>query len=130
MRRTISTVVAGVVATGLIAVLAQTSGGGMAGIQPIFDKECVKCHGPKEKKAKLDLSAGESYKALVNAPSKEVPTMVRVKPGDPDQSYLWLKLEHRSSEGVGMPKGFFSSKKLSRNELDAIKAWIASGANP
>lgn len=130
MRRTISAVVAGVVSAGLIAALAQTPGGGMAGIQPIFDRECVRCHGPKEKKAKLDLSAGESYKALVNAPSREVPAMVRVKPGDPDQSYLWLKLEHRASEGVGMPKGFFFAKRLSQGELDTIKAWIASGANP
>jgi hypothetical protein len=100
------------------------------GVQPIFDRECVQCHGPKEKKAKLDLSAQESYKALVNVPSREAPATFRVKPGDPEQSYLWLKLEHRTEEGSGMPKGFFSARRLAQKDLDVVKAWIAAGAQP
>ena len=131
MRRTAWFVLACVVVVGVVSSLAQTQGGGgITSIQPIFDRECVKCHGPQAQKAKLDLSPEKAYTSLVNVPSRQVSTMVRVKPGDPDQSYLWLKLEHRSLEGDGMPKGLFSSKKLSRADLDAIKAWIAAGANP
>jgi mono/diheme cytochrome c family protein len=117
----------------LIAVgdLAQgVAPGFVEGVQPIFDRECVECHGPKERKAKLDLSARESYGALVNVPSREAPAIVRVKPGDPEQSYLWLKLEHRTEEGSGMPKGFFSAKRLAQKDLDVVKAWIAAGAQP
>lgn len=116
---------------GVAGAFAQTGGSTYSTtVQPIFDRECVKCHGPKEKKAKLDLSPGESYKALVNVPSKEVSGTLRVKPGEPDQSYLWLKLEHRASEGEGMPRGLFFSKNLSQKDMEAIKAWIAAGAAP
>ena len=130
MRRKASILWAGVV---LAAVGALAQGGApsyVEGVQPIFDRECVKCHGPKDKKAKLDLSAPESYKALVNVPSREVPATLLVKPGDPEQSYLWLKLDHRSEEGSGMPKGFFSARKLSERDLDTVRSWIAAGAQP
>jgi hypothetical protein len=53
-----------------------------------------------------------------------------VKPGDPEQSYLWLKLEHRTEEGSGMPKGFFSAKRLNPKDLETVRAWIAAGAQP
>jgi hypothetical protein len=130
MNRTAWIVLAGVVTTGVMSVLAQAPGGGLSSIQPILDRECIKCHGTKEKKAKLDLSEGESFKSLVNVPSKEDPTLMRVKPGDPEQSYLMLKLEHKTSEGSGMPKGFFGARSLSQKDLDAVRAWIAGGANP
>ena len=119
--------------TVLIAAGALAQGvapGYVEGVQPIFDRECVKCHGPKEKKGKLDLSAPDSYKALVNVPSREAPATLRVKPGDPEQSYLWLKLEHRTEEGSGMPKGYFSAKRLTQKDLDTVRAWIAAGAQP
>lgn len=113
------------------AALAQESGSSFStDVQPIFDRECTKCHGTKEKKSKLDLSAAESYNALVNVPSRQAPATSRVKPGDPEQSYLWLKLDHRAPEGSGMPKGFFFSKRLPQKDLDTIKAWIAAGAKP
>jgi len=121
---------AGIVLIAAGALAQGVTPGYVQGVQPIFDRECVKCHGPKEKKAKLDLSAPESYKALVNVPSREVPTTLRVKPGDPEQSYLWLKLDHRTEEGSGMPKGFFSAKRLAPKDLDVVKAWIAAGALP
>ena len=116
---------------GVAGAFAQSSGSTFStAVQPIFDRECVKCHGTKDQKATLDLSPGKSYKALVNVPSKEVPGTVRVKPGEPDQSYLWLKLEHSASKGDGMPRGLFFSKKLSQNDMEAIKAWITAGALP
>ena len=118
-------------AAGLATALAQDPAVGLGTtVQPIFDRECVKCHGTKEKKSKLDLSAGEAYKSLVGVPSREVPETLRVKPGDPEQSYLWLKLNHSASEGSGMPKGIFFSKNLSDQDLATIRAWIVSGARP
>ena len=99
-------------------------------VQPIFNKGCVDCHGVKKAKAKLDLSEGAALKNLVNVPSEQVPGTLRVKPGDPEESYLWLKLDHRAKEGAGMPKGLFGASKLPQEELDLVRAWIEGGANP
>jgi len=99
-------------------------------VQPILDRECTKCHDAKEHKGRLDLSAGAAYRSLVGVPSEEVAAIPRVKPGDPDGSYLWLKLQHRAEKGSGMPKGLFFAKQLSPQELDLIKAWIEAGAQP
>ena len=118
-------------APSVAASLAQTSGSSFSSaVQPIFDRNCTKCHGMKDQKAKLNLSYGNAYAALVNVPSTEVPGILRVKPGDPEASYLWLKLEHRAPKGSGMPKGFFFAGHLNRQDMDAIKAWIAEGAQP
>lgn len=97
-------------------------------IQPILDRDCVECHGTKRAKARLDLSAGRARSNLVGIPSSERPEILRVSPGDPEKSYLWLKLDHSATEGSGMPKGLFFSKKLSQDDLDLIRLWIEAGA--
>jgi hypothetical protein len=97
-------------------------------VQPVVNKECLDCHSAEKHKGKLDLSEANAYKNLVNAPSDELPAMMRVKPGDPDNSYLWLKLEHKTKEGSGMPKGLFGAKSLPQDQKDVIRNWIAQGA--
>jgi len=97
-------------------------------VKPVLQKECISCHGMKRKKADLDLSGDSALKNLLDVPSSQVPGMVRVKPGDPEQSYFWLKLDHRAQKGGGMPKVFFFSKRLHQDQLDLIKAWITGGA--
>jgi len=97
-------------------------------VQPIFDRACTDCHNARKTKAKLNLSAATAGQALVNAPSDQVPQMVRVKPGDPEASYLWLKVQHRAEKGKGMPRGLFGSKHLPAADLEIIKRWIEAGA--
>ncbi len=97
-------------------------------VQPIFDRNCAKCHGAEEARAKLNLSAATAFKALVGTPSQQVPTLARVKPGDPGSSYLWQKVQHTAAKGKGMPKTMFGSKKLSDPDLDLIRKWIEAGA--
>ncbi len=99
-------------------------------VQPIFDGNCIKCHGPKEQRAHLDLSAGKSFAMIVGVPSVQVDTLVRVKPGDPENSYLMQKIRHTAAQGRGMPRGFFGSSWLSDREIETIRAWIANGAKP
>ena len=44
-------------------------------VQPVLDKHCVSCHGPKSDKpeaAKLDLTAAKSYENLLNYGSKDL----------------------------------------------------------
>lgn len=97
-------------------------------VAPILRRECAKCHGEKEQKARLDLTGPRAYESLVNAPSTEEKEILRVKPGDPEASYLWLKLEHRTAKGSGMPKGWFFASRLNEKDMAVIKSWILEGA--
>jgi hypothetical protein len=112
-----------------IALVAQSPAPSFSrDVAPILQRECAKCHGEKEQKAKLDLAGPEAYKSLVNVPSREEQEILRVKPGDPEGSYLWLKLEHRTAKGSGMPKGLFFASHLNEKDMTVIRQWILEGA--
>lgn len=119
------------VAFAAVGLLAQSPGVSFSrDVQPILDRDCAKCHDAKEHKGRLDLGPEVAYKNLVDVPSAEVGAIPRVKPGDPEGSYLWLKLEHKTAKGSGMPKGLFWSRHLSEQDMGIIKAWIEGGARP
>ncbi len=101
-----------------------------ADIEPIFAKRCGDCHSAKEAKAHLILDPGRGYEDLVGKAAFQVPGMKLVKPGDPESSYLWKKLDHTAREGKGMPRTLFGSKKLPSDEMELIRNWIATGARP
>lgn len=80
------------------------------------------CHGDREYP---NLSAGQAYDNIVNGPSSN-PDQPQINPGDPDNSYLYLKLVN--GEGIfgdRMPK---SSPPLSDNLIAAVRDWIERGA--
>ena len=83
----------------------------------IFTPICAGCHGGANPAENLDLDATHSYNDLINVPSTEDPSIVRVKPGDPSQSYLVL---HIQKEGDG----------ASATDLSFIEQWITDGAPP
>jgi len=83
----------------------------------IFTPLCASCHGGANPAENLDLDATHSYNDLINVPSTEEPSIVRVKPGDPSQSYLVL---HIQKEGDG----------ASATDLSFIEQWITDGAPP
>ena len=62
---------------------------------------------------------------LVNVASVEVPGLRRVRPGDPDLSYLVQKIEGRAAVGGRMP---LNSPPLPQATIDVIKQWIREGA--
>jgi mono/diheme cytochrome c family protein len=113
-----------------LAAQAETPVSYAKDIEPIFVKECGKCHGGDNPKKGLDLSDGKGYAQLVGVDSVEEPKMARVKAGDPAGSYLWLKLTHTASKGRGMPRTLFGAKKLPQSDLDLVQKWITQGANP
>jgi hypothetical protein len=81
------------------------------------------CHGSGA--GMLGLSAGNVFAPLVNVPSWEVPSLLRVKPYDPARSYLYLKLACEGGiEGGCMPLGGTVSPTL----LQAFHDWIEAGA--
>ena len=101
-----------------------------AHLEPLVIAHCLGCHDSEEPKARLVLDPGEGYGQLVGRRSIQVPEMTLVEPGDPDASYLWLKLQHRAPEGKGMPRTLTGTKKLRPAELELYRRWIEGGAKP
>lgn len=92
----------------------------------IFTPICTRCHSGAAAPEGLQLDAGHSYALLVGVPSAEVPGDERVKAGDPDSSYLILKLEGTSGiVGARMP---FGGPYLPQSTIDVIRQWITNGA--
>jgi hypothetical protein len=92
------------------------------------------CHGSAFGEGGLDLRRGRAYANLVEVPSNGAPGTLRVKPGDPRESLLWLKLakktlggEYLTVPGSGMPFGDVPA--LSRDEVEAVRLWIQAGAS-
>ena len=71
-----------------------------------------------------NLSDGKSYMSLVIVPSLEQPSLVRVKPGDSENSLLIRKL--RGLDSARMPP--LPRPALSKSTIDSIAAWIDRGA--
>jgi hypothetical protein len=95
-------------------------------IQEIFSRRsCTSssCHGTAQM-AGLDLRSGSSYGSLVDVRATSEP-ILRVSPGDPDGSYLVIKLEGRQSVGDRMPQ---TGAAFDSIDLTNIRNWIAQGA--
>ena len=92
----------------------------------IFTPICTQCHAGASAPLSLSLQVGFSYDQLVGVPSVEVPELLRVDPGQPDNSYLVMKVEGAPGiTGGRMPLGF---SPLSAEQIATIRAWIADGA--
>jgi hypothetical protein len=75
----------------------------------------------------MNLRSGNTYAAIVNVASSEQPSLLRVKPGDPANSYLIRKLEGAAGiDGVRMPAN--GPPYLDQATIDQIKSWITNGA--
>jgi len=97
----------------------------------VFTPKCSGCHNGSNPPGgalpgSQDLRAGKSFASLVNVASQEQPALMRVKPGDPANSYLIRKLEGAAGiSGSQMPLG---GPFLDQATIDKVKSWIASGA--
>jgi mono/diheme cytochrome c family protein len=101
-----------------------------AQVEKVFVKRCEGCHSAEKAKGKLVLEKGQGYANLVGPMSTKAPGLPRVKPGDPEGSFLWQKLEGTAREGKAMPQTPYGWKKLPDRELDLVRRWIATGAKP
>lgn len=97
-----------------------------ADIQEIFDRRgCSSstCHGSAQQ-AGMDLRTGAAYGSLVGV-TASTESIVRVIPGDPDGSYIVMRVEARQSVGSRMPLG---GDPLDAVDLANLRNWIARGA--
>jgi hypothetical protein len=97
----------------------------------IFTPICSVCHIGGGAPEGLRLDAADSFNLLVGVPSTEVPSLMRVKPGDPDNSYIIQKLEGHAAVGAQMPFGCPSTQPcLTTSTIAFIRQWITDGAQP
>ena len=101
-------------------------------IQPLLHPTCTafNCHGGSFPQQGLNLSPPGAYGELVNQLSTQRGTLFLVEPGDPENSYMYLKLlpcAFPNCIGSRMPR---DRPPLPMAQLELIRTWIATGANP
>ena len=90
---------------------------------------CTNCHNAARSAfaGGLNLTSGVAYDQLVNRPSTQRPQLMRVLPGDPDNSYLVRKMEGGPGiAGLRMP--FVGPPFLTSGQLTIVRRWIEVGA--
>jgi hypothetical protein len=109
------------------------SGGGGGTLTPtfssiqvnVFTPICATCHAGASAPHGLRLDGPNSYALLVGVASSEEPSIFRVKPNDPDSSYLVQKIQGNAASGERMPAGM---PALPQATIDTIRQWITNGA--
>ena len=93
----------------------------------VFEQVCEHCHSGANAPAGLRLDAANSYAMLVGVASTERSSILRVAPGDANNSYLIQKLEGTAGVGERMPAGL---PALPQSDINIIRQWITDGAQP
>lgn len=99
----------------------------------VIGPSCGGCHGGSGGLSGL-ASCNSAHANLVDVPSSELPTMDRVEPGNPGNSWLMHKLDGTQDWFTAMCSGGFCGQQMPLgNELpidvrDAIRFWIDAGA--
>jgi hypothetical protein len=93
----------------------------------VFTPTCAVsgCHTGAAAPEGLRLDEANSFGMLVGVASSQAPSILRVAPGDADDSYLIQKLEGTASVGAQMPEG---GPPLPQDRIDVIRQWITDGA--
>ena len=93
----------------------------------VFTPTCavVGCHHPVGQQSQMVLTAGTAYANVVNVPSVENPSLRRIAPGDPANSYLYRKITGAGITGDRMPQAL---PPLSDASIKLVRDWIRRGA--
>ena len=107
-------------------------------IQPIFNRSCAQsaaCHAGGAPVQDLNLQAGQSRSQTVGVKATETRGEIRVKPGNPDDSFLVKKIEYPAgTPGDQMPVGCEIDAPTQGavcprpDEILAIRQWITECA--
>jgi len=85
-------------------------------IAPIFESNCLHCHGEDEQESGLRL---DSRNSMLRGGDSGLATIV---PGQPERSYLMDVVNH-VDEDMAMPP---DEEKIPQEEIDLLKKWIAA----
>jgi hypothetical protein len=86
--------------------------------------KCTFCHYDGSPTGLSVIDVFDAETGLVGVAST-LSTKLRVKPGEPDESFLMEKIEGTPSAGAAMPMHY---PRLSAAELETLRTWIAEGA--
>jgi len=114
---------------------SSSSSGGTVAFETIQDQVftpiCSVCHQGAGAPEGMQLTAGLAYSMIVNVPSMEVPTLDRIAPGDPANSYLVQKIMGTAAVGNQMPDGCpVTQPCLDAATIAMIVQWVSEGAPP
>jgi hypothetical protein len=97
-------------------------------VQTVFTDNCAVsgCHVAGSAFAQEILDADSSYAKTVGVPASQVSSLLRIRPGDPDNSYLVMKVTGAQGIlGQQMPRGL---PPLAPSLQLRIINWVAAGA--
>jgi hypothetical protein len=110
-------------------------------VRPALERVCSGCHSESSPEANMSLgghiSSADVVKNLVNVKTFDGGQFYRVVPGQPDQSWVYLKAAALAADAgcIGstcntqpMPPGATADERLTSTELAALRQWILDGA--
>jgi mono/diheme cytochrome c family protein len=92
-------------------------------VRPILSDKCYKCHGPDAAERQAGFRLDDRASATGKAESGETP----IVPGKPEASELVTRITS-DDESVRMPPAD-APKKLTAEEIELLKRWVAQGAD-
>ena len=97
-------------------------------VQSIFTTNCIRCHAGPSAPQGMSLTAGQSFDQIVGVASTEQPDLLRIEPGNPDDSYLVRKI--RGTPGISGAQMPLGGPFLSEAQINTVVEWVSAGAPP
>jgi hypothetical protein len=98
-------------------------------IVPLLTSNCATCHLTGAEAGNMSLVPDKIISTLVNTKAVGAPSLTRVVPGKPDDSYLIMKIEgthiDKGGSGAQMP---FGAPPMSADKIAKLRKWILEGA--
>jgi hypothetical protein len=93
----------------------------------IFTPTCsqIACHDSLGRQQGMILLPAQAYANTVRQPSTEMPSLLRVVPNDPANSYLYRKITGSGITGDRMPQ---TLPPLTDAQIKLVRDWIRRGA--
>lgn len=91
-------------------------------IRPILSDRCFKCHGPDPSSRQEELRLDLREEVIADRGGYAV-----IVPGDPEASELWHRIDAHDDDEL-MPPADSNKKRLTAEEKELVRRWIADGA--
>lgn len=88
-------------------------------IKPLFEKSCVKCHGPEKQKGELRTDSREAV--LKGSENGKL-----IEPGKIDKSPILWSVARLDEDTAMPPEG--KADPLTKDQVALVRAWIEQGA--
>jgi len=101
-----------------------------ANVAPVFEKRCAVggCHSIATHQAGLTLDPSVAYESIVGVSSSLQPSLKRVTPFEPSQSWLVTMISADDVARQGISRMPLATYPLTDNQIATIVRWIEQGA--